>query len=352
MTATTAARAISWRRLLALGATYGSLPSAVSLLATPASAQEPTTPPVVAPVDAAGGAEADKLRAQRLFDEALALRDQGRWQDSCARFRESMAADAAVGTLLNVAGCSVKEGKLTQAIEEYERLEEINTRTRDPDRQRNVQEQANTALKDLKRRLPRLVLKISPASAAARVIVDGKAVPIAAAGEPLLVDAGAHVIEVEAPGFARARAAITIKEGEQTVVPIDLLSGDAGSSGGADLRIAGWVVSATGAGALAGGAILFVLAGDRASRVRDECGPAADPPSCPLGSAARANAISSEGEDFAIGSYSLLAIGGAALVTGVALIIADSAAADGGVRAAIKASAGPGEVGVWIGGAF
>jgi len=325
-----------------------------------AAAQEPLPQPlpVAVPVDPGKERDGDPLRAQRLFDEALALRDQGRWQDSCARFRESMAVDPAVGTLLNVAGCSAKEGKLAQAIKEYQRLEEINARTRDPDRQRNVREQASAALKDLLRRVPRIVLKITPRSPAARVVLDGRDAEVVRAGEPLLVDVGAHVIEVEADGYARARASVSVKEGEQLTVPIELKSGVASAAGSPGLRIAGWIVSAIGAGALASGGMLFVLAADRAGQVRDVCGPDAAPPSCPRGSAERANEISDEGEMFSSASYALLAVGGAALVTGVALVIVDTtgqATGKGegaGVRASVNATAGPGQVGLWIGGAF
>ncbi len=284
------------------------------LLAWPSASRAQDPPPEAAapePADPSRIRVGDPLRADTLFQEAITLLDQGRWQEACPKFRESLAAEASVGTLLNVASCSVREGSRRQAAREYRRVLELNAATDDPERKRSV--------------------------------------------EP-----GKHAIAVDAPGFRPARRDVVLAAGARDVIVFDLARADApgpappapapARSRATPLATAGWVAGLGGSALLATGAALVSVAADRASAIRAECGPDAAPPACPLGSAEVADDLASEGRAYEISGFAALGVGGAALGTGVALLIADAVSPTESVAALPRVSNN--EVGLWVAGTF
>ncbi|NUP09217.1 MAG: hypothetical protein HOW73_24465 [Polyangiaceae bacterium] len=294
--------------------------------------EPPVEPPKEEPTDPSRVRESDAVRAQALFDEALALGDQGRWADACPKFRESLAADPGVGTLLNVASCSAREGKTLVALREYRRALELNESTKDPERKKTVEVQVRQALKDLGARVGSLRVAVSPATAAAKVTVDGAAVD--GLDKPLDLEVGQHTLSVEAAGFRASQQSVAIVGGqtasiavalEPTEKPVQPAPTPAASH---RLATAGWITGLVGAGGLTTGAVLVALAADRAGAIRDECGADAEPPNCPLGDANVANDLASEGEALANGGYAALGIGGAAVIAGVGMLIIDAVSSD------------------------
>lgn len=293
---------------------------AIVLCGSQAHAEEPE------PEDPTRVREGDALRAQQLFDEALALADAQRWSEACPKFRESLAADPGVGTLLNVASCSAREGKALQGAREYRRVLELNTSTKDEARRRAVDEEARRALKDLATRLATLSVVVSPAGVAARVTIDGAA---ASGQEPLEVEVGAHTLRVEADGFKPVESSVTLVGGQAAVIPLTLqpaaeVAPSKPTAAAGRLSTAGWITGLFGAGGLATGAVLITLAADRASAIRSECGAGAEPPSCPRGDASVANELASEGRAYATGGYVALGVGGTAVAAGIGLLIGDA----------------------------
>jgi hypothetical protein len=330
--------------------------SLVSILSVglPAAAQEEPPPQ---PEDPLRVREGDPLRAQQLFDEALALSDQNRWGEACPKFRESLAADPGVGTLLNVASCSAREGKVLEAVREYKQAQQLNTTTKDPERKRVVDGQIKHALKELSARYGHVALKIAPAEARARVTIDG-VLQKEAGGEGVDLLIGEHTVVVEAEGFVRHESKISVVGGQDAAVPIGLdpvkKAGPApppGRGGASGLSAAGWITGLLGAGGLAGGAALLVFAADRAAGIRDECGPLLSPPSCPGGSSERANELAKEGKAYATGGYVLLGVGGAALATGIVVLVIDATTGDP-APVEVSLEVAPGAIGARVGGTF
>jgi hypothetical protein len=64
----------------------------------------------VAILVAATPARADQAEAQRLFDEARKLLDQGNTVEACKLFAKSLELERAPGTLLNLGDCAEREG--------------------------------------------------------------------------------------------------------------------------------------------------------------------------------------------------------------------------------------------------
>ncbi|NUO51188.1 MAG: PEGA domain-containing protein [Polyangiaceae bacterium] len=304
-------------------------------------------------------AAADQKRAARLFDEALELADANRWDAACPKFRESLEAEASVGAQLNVAKCSERAGLLLQAEREYGALIELNESTRDRDRKLEVEARAKEALKSLERRIPRVVVKVMPASAEARVLVDGNPPASTAPNGAVRVDPGLHKLRAEASAFEAAEEVVTLKEGEERIVeltlarvPIERVGPEARP---ADFSLVGWVSSGAGLAVAAAGAAMLGVASMRASEIEDACGRGAAPPRCSGGAAnaARANELSEEGTALEIGGFSLLGVGGAALATGIVILAVDASSKPSPSTGAIVLPViGAHEGGLWVRGAF
>lgn len=326
----------------------------LALVARTAAAQDAPGPtPPAAPPDPARVREGDPLRADALFQEAIALADQGRWQEACAKFRESLAAEPSVGTLLNVASCSLREGHKRQAAREYRRVLELNAATGDPDRKRSVTASAKAALAKIEAGLGAVTIRVTPADAGASIVIDDKPNDLVRPGEPAELDPGRHQIVVTAPGFREVIRELDLAPGARDLVVITLAREQrekapqsVTTDGPHTLRTAGWVTGLAGSAVLATGAALVAVAADRAAAIRAECGPDAAPPVCPLGSARVADDLASEGRAFEISGYVGLGVGAAAVATGIALVIADAVAPSETVQVMPSVSAS--EVGLWF----
>ncbi len=75
--------------------------------------------PAAASAEAPAASEAD---AQQLFERGRDAFAMGRIDEACRLFEESMRLDPANGTLLNLARCHEKQGRLEEARAEYERV--------------------------------------------------------------------------------------------------------------------------------------------------------------------------------------------------------------------------------------
>src|SRR5262245_21114637 len=64
----------------------------------------------------------DVAKADQLFREAQLLVQKGNLTEGCSKYAESQRLDPANGTLLNIALCHEKEGKLGTAYKELQEL--------------------------------------------------------------------------------------------------------------------------------------------------------------------------------------------------------------------------------------
>lgn len=142
----------------------------------------------------------DSAAAQRLFAEGRALLDKGDVEPACARFEESRALDpSAVGTLLNLAICNERRGRLASAWLQLSEVISVSRATR-PDRVALAEER----IRVVEPRLSKLAIKVpSDAQVPGLVVaVDGKPRPPSSFGTPIAIDGGEHAITASAPGHA------------------------------------------------------------------------------------------------------------------------------------------------------
>lgn len=146
--------------------------------------------------------------AESLFQEGRALVEKNDFEGACPKFEASLKLDpAAVGTMLNIAICKEKTGKLATAWGLYREVA-MRSRGSRPDRY----ERANTSQNEIAPRLSTLTVSAPSERPPGFVLkIDGLSLDAAAWSTPLPVDGGEHTIEASAPGFVPFRATARVE---------------------------------------------------------------------------------------------------------------------------------------------
>jgi hypothetical protein len=151
-------------------------------------------------------------QAADLFRQGREAMKSGNYGGACALFEASHRVDAAPGTLLNVAVCSEKLGRLRRAAEALEAF----LATVDSADERRAR--AAALLADVTERMPRVSIRVPPwASAGAQVLVDGEGIAPEVWSAAMPVDPGRHVLEVRVPSTADQRRTVEVKERDRLV---------------------------------------------------------------------------------------------------------------------------------------
>ncbi len=141
---------------------------------------------------------------------------------ACRKFEESYRLEAAPGTLLNMAHCHMREGKVATAWAEFQRVATEARQAGRPERERI----ARASIADLEPRLPRLSLRVEAKAREQGVIVrrDGTVLGPASWDTETPVDPGTVLIEATGPGLVPWTGSFTAREGELLVVEVPALS--------------------------------------------------------------------------------------------------------------------------------
>jgi hypothetical protein len=164
----------------------------------------------------AAGSGADRLLAQSLFDQAKKLMDAGRYGEACPKLAESQRLDPAGGTLLNLALCHEKEGRLATAWADFKEALDVARRAGRPDRE----QAARTHIAALEPRLARLTLEVRHPDPKLTVKIDGAIVGGAAWNTATPVDPGWHEVTAEAPEKMTCSQRVEIQPRQQTTLII------------------------------------------------------------------------------------------------------------------------------------
>lgn len=145
--------------------------------------------------------------AETLFEEGVRLADQGQLHRACQKFEASEALDVAVGTLLRLADCQERIGKLASA---WARFREAGSLAQ----AQGMTERARIAAvrsAALEPKLSRLTISVTPEAPADLVVtLDQNTVPRASWGSALPLDGGTLTIEAWAPGYLPYRRQVTL----------------------------------------------------------------------------------------------------------------------------------------------
>jgi hypothetical protein len=266
----------------------------------------------------------DPAAAEVLFDRGRTAAAREDWSRACPAFEQSQALDPATGTLLNLAECHYRLGKVATAWQEFvEGLRELPPA--DPRR-----DYAAGRVSELEKRLPRVVIQLgSVAPRETRVTKDGVPMPPGTLGVPLPVDPAEVEIVVTAPGRKAQRFTVEAKEGQTSAVDVNVgpeIVAAATARVGSPIRTVGWVSGGVGVGAIGLGAVAGILALSHASAYRSDCGPGG---ACNPGQLVTANSDASSAKSFAAVSTVGLIAGAALVGVGAYLVLSHPARAQG-----------------------
>jgi hypothetical protein len=279
--------------------------------------------------------------------EGRQLLAEKKYSQACPKFEESQKLDPGIGTLFNLADCFERVGRTASAWARFLDVAAAAHASRQADRERVARERASK----LEPTLPRLAIQVKGPAPQLRISKDGAEVGAAEWGTPVPVDPGEHVIEASAPGkiawrsstqvAASAIAIVTIPPLEDdrtaaaaplTATPVNVPLGDvqrpvvgsglgreraeSPSSGGAQ-RAGGYVVGALGVGGLATGVVFSLQQASKNKEAEDQCPTG----TCPQAQIDRHTATVAEVRKWRTASIVAYATGGAALVTGIVLVL-------------------------------
>lgn len=165
--------------------------------------------------------EEDQVKADRLFEEAQALKQSGKADEACAKYNEALAFNKnAVGTLLNVAKCAEDAGKYATAVKHYRQA-------RDLAREHSLNEHRTAAEQRLEinePKVPRLAIAFTERLAEMKLLIDDVVYPTdQQSTNELRLDPGTRHIVVTAPGRLPFDTTVTLVEGKQEAVAIPKL---------------------------------------------------------------------------------------------------------------------------------
>lgn len=218
--------------------------------------------------------------AEVLFQAGRDAMARGDLDEACLKFKESNDVAQAPGTVLNLGNCEELRGRIATAWEYFTQAMGM-LEPEDP-RYAVAEHRAKT----LEKRVPRLVIELSPnAPSASRVYRSGKAVT--ALGQPTRVDPGDHVVTVESPGHSRGTFRLTVEEGDVrtlVVAPGESLVALPPDSVPVVMEQSQnplpWIILGTGAVSVVGAGVLGGLSYAHWTTVKDRCDLDVKPHTC------------------------------------------------------------------------
>jgi hypothetical protein len=300
--------------------------------------------------------------AEALFEEGKRLMGEGRIGEACRSFEKSFALDPLGGTLMGLAICHEKEGKLATALREFERARAIAEAAGRSDRV----EHALRSIASLEPRVPRVIVEVPPESRVAQLEVklDGQLLAPDEWNTARPIDPGPHRIEWSAPGRSAGSAGVDAREGSReqvfvrfegaTSTDIAAPSTPPSEDGGTPpTRIAAFVTGGVGLASQGASAVLGVVALGHASDSDADCDLDVEPVRCgPAGlDAFEAGETTALGADVALGA-GLLLVGASVVLFLWPTDDGTDAAAGDGTAGFIRAAGAPGRASLVAGGRF
>jgi hypothetical protein len=162
--------------------------------------------------------------ARSQFYRALALQDQGRWAEALEILERVAETRESAQVRFNIAFNQEHLGRLATAARGYERAIALAGQSG----AENVVRAANDRLGGISPRIARLVLRpvvlvdAAPSGDGVSVRLDGVELAARDWGRAVPVEVGDHTIVVEAAGYERYRASVTLPGGETRELVIEL----------------------------------------------------------------------------------------------------------------------------------
>lgn len=206
---------------------------------------------LLAPVRPAA-ADNNVAKADALFAEAVKLRDSN-LELACAKFGEALQLNPqAIGTLMNVALCDEKLGRIATALRRFEEARERAIELNFAEHLKAAQQK----IAALSREVPHLTIRFEqPPPPQTKIVVDDRVIPMSQL-EDLRVDPGERTVIVSAPGRISFQKKVTIEPRQRAGVDVPPLAKAVISS----RPTVGKIALASGGAMLAAGVVLGFVA--------------------------------------------------------------------------------------------
>lgn len=274
----------------------------------PASAQSP---------------DADRAAARTLAFEAQAALEKKDYARAADRFSRADALVHAPTLLLGLARAQVGLGQLVAAHESYARVVREGVPAKATAAFMRAVEDAKRELDALEPRMPHLVIEVKGVGNP-QVTLDGAPLANAALGVKWLVDPGTRVVVASAEGFERREVSVEVSEGETKPVTMELIRAKVAAPppplpappppGSSARKIATLAVLGLGGAGLSAGAVMGGVVLRKQGALLEQC-----PKGVCKDSPATRDAVTSY-NGLRTASVATLAVGGAAAITGLALL--------------------------------
>lgn len=195
--------------------------------------------------------------AESLFQNGVAAMERGDFHTACGMLAESQRLDPGGGTLLNLALCNERAGRVASAWAYFHDALSVARRDGRDDRIHF----AEAHIESLEPRLARVDFALSDPVLDVHVTFDNIDIPVAAltAGS-MPVDAGEHLIRVQKRGYRPREAHLSIVDGNHKIVRIAALEPLALPVPHNGKRTVGWSLTGVGATALLATGVVGALA--------------------------------------------------------------------------------------------
>jgi len=157
--------------------------------------------------------------ARKAFGDAVALEKDKRWAEAEAKLREALGIKETPGLRYHLGFCLENQGKLVEALVEYDRAEEmLRLGAKAPD----VFELVGPARDGVKKRVASVTLKLGAKVDGVVVELDGAPIKATLIGKALPQNPGKRVVTASAPGRQPFRRELELGEGDVREISIDL----------------------------------------------------------------------------------------------------------------------------------
>jgi hypothetical protein len=159
----------------------------------------------------------DKVSAEALFEDGRKLVASGKYSEACSKFADSERLDPSPSTLLNLANCWEKLGRIATAWATYKEAESAASAAKRQDYVATAQRHADA----LAPKLARLTINAQQPIAGMQLRRDGVVVGSSEWGAAMPIDGGGHSIEASAPGYKEWATQVDVtQDGAQIVITV------------------------------------------------------------------------------------------------------------------------------------
>jgi hypothetical protein len=162
-------------------------------------------------------AHADEATAEALFKAGKALMDQKKYAEACPKFEASYKVDPGIGTILNLADCYEKDGKLALAWGKWGEARDQAKRENDKARMDLAARRQN----ELDPKVPKLTVNVTGPTTGIDIYRDELQLDTAMLGVPLPVDPGAHIVTLRRGKSVLREKKVAVEEKSTGEVTID-----------------------------------------------------------------------------------------------------------------------------------